>query len=284
MVLKLIINCSDMLVSKNARNARLQYAGDKQRPHAMDWNHFPLDMQEEILRCLPLVDLARVATTCRSFHTFSCWRVAELQKARCDLAKPWMERKRIMGIIDLVNGLFRGDCITPTRRIARGRISADGVFEVNDQASEICQKRQILGQAAATAVEIPVRIYSWPSEHRLTAMAVFVLGPNNSSVAFCVQRSMKSVYITMTPSDINDLSGLAFVQTLLTCGFGRKMNGASPFKGHIIWSCLSEMANLKGVPWANPRLLAQIAPLLPLLHKAQFGLIMDQGSERFCGR
>jgi hypothetical protein len=239
----------------------------------MDWNNFPLDMQEFILSFLPVVELARLAMTCRSFHTASRRHLAEQQKARCDLAEQWICRKRIMGVIDLVSSFFRGDCITPTRHKTYGWISADGVFHVLDQAS--CQSG---GEAIPEVGEIEVVIFATrPGFDKLTSMNIVVYGPGKAVLAFVVSRFLNTVYSTVTRSDGEDLSGLAFVQALLTCGFGREQAGVSPLKGHIIWCCLPQGSFLTGMPWANPKLLAQIAPLLPLLHKSQFGLSLYRG-------
>jgi hypothetical protein len=95
-----------------------------------------------------------------------------------------------------------------------------------------------------------------------------------------VRPSPKSVHIYVIPSNSTDVSGLAFVQALLTCGFGRNQNGFSPFECRIIWRCLAREARPHGVPWANPRLLGQIAPLLPLLQKGQFALSLQKGDRR----
>jgi hypothetical protein len=75
----------------------------------MDWNTFPYDMQEHILGCLPLVELARIATTADTFQKVCRRRVAEQQKGRCDSAEKWVGRKRITAVIDLVDGFLNGD-------------------------------------------------------------------------------------------------------------------------------------------------------------------------------
>jgi hypothetical protein len=231
----------------------------------MDWKNFPLDMQEHILRSLPLVELARLATTCRSFHAAARKHVPEQMEARCELAVQWFGRKRITCLAKLLNGFFETGCCLPAQK-GNYRISPDGVLHVKDPASS-----QTSGKPPYDVGEILVRFQTPSRASSYAYMRVRVYAPNESIIYLQIWRLHKNLTIIVEPSSEKDLCGVALVQALLTWGFVPKQEGTWLHPTILMCWCLFNEG--KGNPsWEDPRVQFQLGPLLPLIQKSQLRL------------
>jgi hypothetical protein len=79
----------------------------------MDWSALPYELEEAILGCLSLRELADVSTTCKRFDQVFRQEVAKEQKARCDLAIEQFGRKRLARIADTVNSFLNTRSFDP---------------------------------------------------------------------------------------------------------------------------------------------------------------------------
>lgn len=214
----------------------------------MGWSSLPDDMVDLILGSLSLVELGRVSTTCRSFHTFFCKWMAAQQKARCDLAVEWFGRERVTCLADIVNGVLKWESLDETLTMDRLHIRHTAIlgrlwFEnpLRHMARQSCE-----------AGHIEMRYAMYP-----TLAYVRVLTPNQTWVRLRVDAIEKKVVITLAGSaGLVGLEGVSLVQALLSWGFGPQ---------HDAWPHADVSIFREGSTFTRAELDAQIAPLLPLV-------------------
>lgn len=205
----------------------------------MAWSCLPDDLAELILGKLSLVALGRVATTCRSFHTFFCRRMAEQQKAQCDLAVTLFGRERVTVLADIVDGFLKGERLRAT--------TPDGVVLVGQEP----HFHHVASQEPSEAGHIKVRYGGYPKD-----MYVQMRTPNQASVHVWVHSTEKKVVIMIFPNRGVGLEGVSLVHALLSWGISVK---------HDAWP----HADVR-IQWMAPRSMrtgseAELAPLLPLV-------------------
>jgi hypothetical protein len=82
-------------------------------PYTAEWRALPQKLEELILSKLPLVDLARLSSTSKTFEAVFCMQLGQEQKVRCDFAAKRFGRDRIVSIAALINRLLKGESLDP---------------------------------------------------------------------------------------------------------------------------------------------------------------------------
>jgi hypothetical protein len=223
--------------------------------HIIGWETLPFEVQELILAQLTLMDLARVATTCKVFHAVFPGVVAKEQSARCNIAAECFGRGRITYIAGLVERIFKGEALgISAAKSKRGRsrcwISADGkahgsrphphrfsLQNPHDRDSMVC--------------------CSWrPYAGGFPGLYISAFAKKGTEV-YMQFDGKTGASIFVLPTANGDFEGVALVQALLSEGLSRICRDA----GQPIHIHVRGLAVSSGLTKAGCK--AQIAPLLP---------------------
>lgn len=214
-------------------------------------------MEDLILASFSVVELGRVSATCRSFHAALRGRIAEEQKARCDLAAELFGRKRIMCIADIINSFLKRETtymsLATPDKTHTCRISPNGVFQVEDCSDWV----EVQGPYEAGKVFVDTWNFTGLERGLPSLMFVDVPTPNEGCVRLVGVRASNRVEIDVNARDDLEIrERVALVQGLLTWGFGPKHDARSHADVRI---------SIEGVTRQRAEHQAPIAPLLPLL-------------------
>lgn len=189
-------------------------AGMMEQSYQSGWRDLPYDLMNEILRKLPMGDLARVATTCRSFNSSFAQLLEKQQKARCDLALAHFGQERITAFVALISNWLNGDTVSQT--VVRymlecfgispdGKVYVVGTGRVRQSDQVLCETRDIRIETSQDWPEVCVKI-SWV--YQSTARSSICL-------RFDYYRYIdENVAIIVDPCANEDVHGLALAQVL----------------------------------------------------------------------
>ncbi len=212
----------------------------------------PEELVEVILANLSLFELAHIPRTCRSFRDIYRKAMAGEQKTRHDLLIKSRGRKRITAIIDCIMHVFRNGCDNPSECRA-STVFADGGLHswvlMDDQVNQGTSEMVLLMQvrylmAGQWSHDVDVRFGIWPG----------------TLVTVEIPEDLSGVTIVVTPSSLENLEGVAFLQALLSGGLVQFIYDSRKYcevrVRWVEWGMEPESSVLG-------RLRAQIAPLLP---------------------
>jgi hypothetical protein len=221
-------------------------AGDGEIPLDTKWSDLPVEMKELILNHLSWIDLARISSTCSTFHTAFRRQLAREQKRRCDLAFLCFGRGQIYRIADFIERYLEGKSL-----------DASNPDEPNRTSSSILADGTVVG---------PPQMHLFPRAYKstnasvkvgLTKMNIKMTAPSGSLISIFTCKESGESIARVYPIGNEDIAGVAFLQALLCEGLAPLSSGAGP---HL------EICVMRDVSDANitqAGLRMQIAPLLP---------------------
>jgi hypothetical protein len=219
-------------------------------------------MQDLIFGKLSLHELARTSATCRSFQAVFTTKLAEEQKRRLDMASKCIGDKRIERIAAFAARFFKRE--NAFQKLDRDRktfcwISADGEWQV--------ERTRSANQRKGEAGDLRIRVsFRWVVP---TIMEILVHVPGQACVDLHVCGGRGMIAITVTPYGDKAVVGVALVQALVTWVLPRRLRDRWPHAKIMIQECpqRSQFFYEGRSGFTITGMLAQIAPLLPLLSK-----------------
>jgi hypothetical protein len=212
----------------------------------------PDHLQELILMDLSFTELARVFTTCHVFKNAFVRKVAELQKARCDLAVKSFGRERVATIGALMGRFVKGetvDSVLVMNATNHCHISGDGTLHLRGPAT--AQVHESGGD-----IQVSVCVHD-TSQCASPCMSMKVEAPNHSMVYVSMMQDREVVSIRVNPSSEDDFEGVALVQALLSGALAQALRDAGLSCDIYVHWCLSNR-------WTPAGFRGQIRPILPL--------------------
>jgi hypothetical protein len=256
----------------------------------MGFSALPEDMEEAILTKLPLVDLARVATTRPSFQAVLRRRLPQERKARCDLGAQCLGSERIARIVALTGSFLEGEalergllesplqggCSISEDGTLQGPLDA-GCFIPQDarlryvMLAHRFSRRDTL-PAGGSLVHVGLKCDHYVNydpatmefvNYDVLTLHFTVRTANTSQVYLSIDSRSKSIFIAVVPSSIGDVEGLGVVQALLSGYLGPGLRHMGVFDILILVVSRWEDFSRAGME-------AQIGPVLPLLSHCRF--------------
>jgi hypothetical protein len=247
----------------------------------MDWSALPYELEEAIMGCLSLPELADVSTTCKRFDQVFRQMLAKEQTARCEIAFSQLGRKRVARVADIVHSFFSTQLLgSPSRERVKCYwwTAEDGTLHVAETAppdrgtgenADYCWSISEDGklhaweapQPGTNDISVRVQLVSHPA-----MLMVNVSAHNGSSVLMIFTRrliqsssSHNRFFFSVRPCDDEDVLGVALLQALVCGDFAPIVREGCPHSDvHIEWGDHDEGFTSAGLE-------SQVAPLLPLV-------------------
>jgi hypothetical protein len=233
------------------------------------WDDLPTHLQEVIISKLSLVELARVATTCRVFNATLPRVLAEEQKARCNMAAETFSPECVTSLVALIDGFVKGKAVesylTATTDWCKCAFFEDG--RLHNDWRDAYMNRDVGKPKKPPPVGVTVhRNRNNPALHMV--VEVFMVSRRGRSVCMELGRERKAASITVYASDDDDVEGVALVQAMLSAGMFQTFFDAE----YSVGLCIHGISHLG--PFIDRKYMAEpdvtfagwkalIAPLLP---------------------